>query len=105
MSDDPHQYQRALDHARAAEQQERALAQVSNAVEYLVPPLATQAGLVLLLALAAFLILRNRRGYLSDWTRRLLGVKRTLHSRSELRPKPSPLQPDAWQLGGPRRRH
>lgn len=104
MSDDLYRHQQALDRARIVEQQERTFTQVRDTAESLVPPLAVQIGLVVLLALAAVLILRNRRGYLPEWTRKLLGVKRTLHSRSELRPKPSPLQPEAWQLGSPRRR-
>lgn len=104
MSDDLYQHQRELDRAQVAEQRERTFTQVRDTAEYLVPSLAWQSGLVVVLAVAAVLILRNRRGYLPDWTRKLLGVKRTLHSRSELRPKPSPLQPEAWQLGGPRRR-
>ncbi|HTH46461.1 MAG TPA: hypothetical protein VMB21_03020 [Candidatus Limnocylindria bacterium] len=97
MSDDPLQYQRALDHAGLAERGDQLLTGVGNVVEYTVPPLTWELGGGLLLAIAAILILRNRRGYLPDWARSLLGVKRTLHSRSELRPKPSPLQPPAWR--------
>lgn len=97
MIEDPVQYQRALDHAAVAEHGEKLLTDVGNVAEYAVPALGWEIGGGLLLALGAVLILRNRRGYLPDWARSLLGVKRTLHSRSELRPKPSPLQPEAWR--------
>ncbi len=89
--------ERQIDRAQAAERQERIHTEVGNVVEYLAPPLVGQIGLGVLLAILAVLILRNRRGYLPEWCRRFLGVKRTLRSRSELRPKPSPLQPEAWR--------
>ncbi len=89
--------ERQIDRAQAAERQDQWRAEVGNAAEYLVPPVAGQIGLGLLLATVAVLILRNRRGYLPEWCRTFLGVKRTLRSRADLRPKPSPLQPDAWR--------
>ncbi len=91
------QYQRTVDEARVLEGGEKLLKNVGNVAEYAVPTLGWEIGGGLLLAVVAVFILRNRRGYLPEWARALLGVKRTLHSRSELRPKPSPLQPPAWQ--------
>lgn len=91
------QLEQELIRAQATERQEHLRTEVGNVVEYLWPPLVGQIGIGLLVAIAAVLILRNRRGYLPNWARSLFGVRRTLHSRSELRPKPSPLQPEAWR--------
>lgn len=87
--------ERQIDRAQAAERQERLHTEVGNVVEHFAPPLVDQIGLGVFLATLAVLILRNRRGHLQEWRRTILGVKRTLRSRSELRPRPSPLQPDA----------
>lgn len=89
--------ERQIDQARAAEQQEHLRTEVGQMVEYLVPPVIGQIGLGLLFAILAVVVLRNRRGYLPNWCRAIFGVRRTLRSRSELRPKPSPLQPEAWR--------
>jgi hypothetical protein len=97
MSDDPLQYQLAVDHARAVVRGEHTATAVGNVAEYAGPMLALEVSAGVLLAVLAAFALRNRRGYLPDWARPLLGIKRTLHSRSELRPKPSPLQPTAWR--------
>jgi hypothetical protein len=97
MSDNPERYQRTVDEARVIESGEKLLKDAGNVAEYAVPTLGGELGGGLLLAFVAIIILRNRRGYLPEWARVLLGVKRTLHSRSELRPKPSPLQPPAWR--------
>jgi len=53
--------------------------------------------LALVLAATAVWALRGRRGYLPDWVRIVFGAKRTLHRRRELRPKPSPFQPEPLQ--------
>jgi hypothetical protein len=97
MSEDPVQYQRAVDLARATERREQLLNDAGNVAASALPTLGLEIGTALLMALAAALLLRNRRGYLPEWARRLLGVRRVLHSRSELRPKPSPLQPEPWR--------
>ncbi len=91
------QLEQELIRAQAAERQEHLRTELGNVVEYLWPPLMAQIGFGLLLAIAAVVVLRTRRGYLPNWARSLFGVRRTLRSRSDLRPKPSPLQPEAWR--------
>ena len=95
MNPDPFTYQRAIDHAQSTERADRALVAVEDAAEYIIPPVAMELGMAFLLAVVAFFALAGRRGYYPEWARFLFGAKRTLHHRRELRPKPSPFQPEA----------
>lgn len=100
MASDPYRYQLAIDQARAAESGERTLNAVQNGFESAVPPIAIEVAAAILIAIVAAIALRGRRGYLPEWVRTIFGAKRKLHRRRDLRPKPSPLQPEVWQRFG-----
>lgn len=100
MASDPYQYQMAIDRARAAESGERTMNAVQNGFESAVPPIAIEISAAILIAIAAAVALRSRGDYLPDWVRAIFGSKRKLRRRRDLRPKPSPLQPEVWQRFG-----
>ena len=83
--------------AETHEQVVKANTEARNFLEYAGPAVGLQLLSVCAIAFIALLILRNRKGYLPEWARVFLGVRRTLHSRRELRPKPSPFQPRGWK--------
>jgi hypothetical protein len=85
------------DQVETHEQVAKANTEARNFLEYAGPAVGLQLLSVCVIAFIAIVILRNRKGYLPEWARVFLGVRRTLHSRSELRPKPSPFQPRGWK--------
>lgn len=89
---DIYQEQRAIDDARVSEAKAQIKTYVGNTMEYTLPVLTLQLGAVVLVALFAAVALRWRRQAIPDWVRLLFGVKRTLRSRRDLRPKAPSVQ-------------
>ncbi len=88
---DIYQEQRAIDDAHASEAKAQIKTYVGNTMEDTMPVLTLQLGAVVLIALFAAVALRWQRQAIPDWVRMLFGVKRTLRSRRDLRPKVSSL--------------